>query len=88
VEEALEKQSRERQPRWTESIAVGREALVRETKEKLGIRAVGREVIEGNGTYELREPQTPYEAVFGLENVDLREDNTFYRDISTSESRG
>ena len=58
------------------------------TKEKLGLRAVGREVIEGNGNYELREPQTSYEAVFGLENADLMEDNTFYRDISTSESRG
>jgi REP element-mobilizing transposase RayT len=41
VEEALEKQARQRQPRWTESIAVGSEAFVRDTKEKLGIRAVG-----------------------------------------------
>ena len=44
-EEAMERQGREREPRWTESIAVGNEVFVRETKEKLGIRAMGREVI-------------------------------------------
>lgn len=66
VEEALEKQSRERQPRWTESIAVGKEAFVRETKEKLATRAVGREVIGANASYELREPETPYEAIFEM----------------------
>jgi hypothetical protein len=72
VEEALGKESRERQPKWTESIAVGKGAFVRETEEKLGIRGVGREVIGTNGSYDLREPETPYGGVFGSENVDLR----------------
>ena len=64
MEEVLEKKSRERQPRWTESIAVGNEAFVRETKEKLGIRAIGREDVGADGSYELRESGIPYEAVF------------------------
>jgi hypothetical protein len=86
VEEALEKQARQRQPRWTESIAVGSEAFVRDTKEKLGIRAVGREVIGANGSYELREPGAGYESNFSTENVGLSEENTFYWDVSVSRS--
>jgi hypothetical protein len=86
VEEALEKQDRRRQPRWTESIAVGSEDFMRNTKEKLGIRAVGREVIGSNGSYVLQEPETSYEANFSTENVSLREENTFYWDISAPRS--
>lgn len=83
IEEALGKESyREREPRWTESIAVGSEGFVRDTKERLGIKAVGRDVIGANGSYELREPETPYEANFSLESEGLRQENTFYWDIS------
>ena len=83
VEEALEKQSYcKREARWTESIAVGTEAFVRETKEKLGMRAIGRELVGGNGSYELREPEIPYDAKIDLEKEDLRLDNRFYWEIS------
>ncbi len=37
VEGALKNQGRKRDRRWTESIAVGSEAFVRDTKERLGI---------------------------------------------------
>ena len=82
IDEALEKQDLGRQPRWTESIAVGGEIFVRGTKERLGIKAVGREVIESQGTYELREPGMPYKASFDAENGDLRQGNEFCWDIS------
>jgi putative transposase len=78
----LEKQGRERQPQWTESIAIGAEAFVRDTKEKLGIRAMGREVIGAGEFYELREPEISYGANFGHENDDLRQENTYFWDIS------
>jgi len=74
VTEALEKQGwRNRQPQWTESIAVGSEGFVRETKERLGSKAMWREVVGGNGSYELRESLTSYEDDFGPKNVDLME---------------
>ena len=82
VDEALEKQDLGRQPRWTESIAVGTENFVRDTKERLGIKAIGRDVIGSQGTFELREPEVPYKANFGPENDDLRQENRFYWDIS------
>jgi len=83
VEEALQKQSLERDGRWSESIAVGSEAFVRETKERLGIKAVGREVVGKEGFYELRESEVSYEANFGRENGDLRQENDFFWDEST-----
>jgi REP element-mobilizing transposase RayT len=82
VEEALQKQGPERESRWTESIAVGCEAFVRDTKERLGIKAVGRQVVGDNGSYELREPEVSYEANFDPENGGLRQENAFYWDES------
>lgn len=83
VEEALQRESHlKREPRWTESIAVGSEGFVRNTKEKLGIKAMGRDVIGENGPYELREPETPYGANLGPRNEDLSQENTFYWDVS------
>ena len=82
VEEALGKKGRECQPQWTESIAIGAEGFVRDTKEKLGIRAMGREVIGGNEFYELREPETSYKTDFGLENDGLGQENKYFWDLS------
>ena len=73
VTEALEKQGwRNRQPQWTESIAVGSEGFVRETKERLGAKAMWREVVGENGSYELRESLTSYEDDFGPKNVEFK----------------
>ncbi len=83
VEEALQKQSRERDGRWSESIAVGSEAFVRDTKERLGIKAVGREIMGREGVYELRESKVSYEANLSRENGDLRQENAFFWDEST-----
>jgi hypothetical protein len=52
------------------------------TKEKLGFKAKGREVIGGNGSYELREPRAAYKGVFGHKNGDLRPENTYFWDDS------
>jgi len=83
VAEALGKENcRERECRWTESIAVGSEGFVREVKEKLGSKAMWREMAGANGSYELREPTAAYEAVFGAKNGDLRQKNAFFWDMS------
>jgi hypothetical protein len=82
----LEKQGRHRQPRWTESIAVGNEDFVRHTKERLGIRAVGQEVVGANESYMLQEPETGYECNFSTENVGLSEENLYYWNQSASRS--
>ena len=83
VKEALEKQGRRiRQPQWTENIAVGSEGFVRETRERLAAKAMWREVVGENGTFELRESLTSYGDDFGPKNVDLRLENGVYWEIS------
>jgi len=82
VGESLAVQGSKREPIWTESIAVGSEGFVRQTKAGLGIKAIGREVIGEKGVFELREPEIPYSPNIGDENDDLRHQNTYFWDIS------
>lgn len=82
VEEAMAEKGQARQPKWTESIAVGSEGFIEKTELVLGIKALGREVIGGDRTYELREPGVPYGIDSGDEIGDLRPENTYFWDIS------
>ena len=43
---------------------VGSEGFVERTKERLGIRAKGREVMGVDGQFELREPEAAYHSHF------------------------
>lgn len=78
VEESLRNGDHCRDGKWTESVAVGSELFVTATKEKLGIKGKGREVIGGDGSYELRESAAPYRAIFGNENGGLRLQNEYF----------
>jgi hypothetical protein len=51
---------------------VGSESFVMMTKEKLGIKAKGREVVGDDGSYALRESPAPYNSILGYENDVLR----------------
>jgi putative transposase len=77
IEESLKEGSHFRDEKWTESIAVGSETFVTATKEKLGFKAMGREVIGGDGRYELRESPAPYKGILGHENAVLRPRNEY-----------
>jgi len=63
---------------FTEIIAVGSKRFVVATKEKLGIKAKGRNVLGQDDTHELREPPAPYKGHFGTEKGLLRPENTYY----------
>ena len=77
IEESLKEGSHFRDEKWTESIAVGSETFVKETKEKLGFKARGREVIGRDGRYELTESPASYKGIFGHENAVLRPKNEY-----------
>ncbi len=81
VEASIESHNHLRESKWTESIAVGSKFFVEDTKERLGIRGKGRNVIGNSGVYELREPQSPYKANFDNENSDLRDENAYNWDV-------
>lgn len=67
-----------RDEKWTERVAVGSEAFVTATKEKLGFKAKGREVIGGDGSYELREFPGPYQGILRDENAVLMPQNEYF----------
>lgn len=69
-----------RQPMWTESIVVGDEEFVSETKRKLSSVATWRKIISSGSAYELREPSIPYATRFDAKNNALRLENTFLWD--------
>ena len=72
VEESLHKTGCFRDEKWTGSVAVGSEAFVMATKEKLGFKAKGREVVGRDGSFELKEEQLPYRGILRHENVILK----------------
>ena len=51
-------------------------------KRKARDKGVGLEVIGVDGSYELGESETPYEADLGLENEALWQETTFYWNVS------
>jgi putative transposase len=83
VQEACMLQNNTRESKWTESIAVGSKEFVEDTKERLGMKARGYDVMGGDGTYQLREAPEPYRRTFDHENDGLRTENRyFWNDIS------
>ncbi len=82
VEKSLRSANHVRESKWTESIAVGSRAFVERTREQLGVRARSRSVVAKEGAYELREPETSYNAHSEGKNSTLSSENTCYWDVS------
>jgi len=70
--------NRERDSKWTESIAVGSKEFTETTKRQLGMRAKGRKVIDSQGICELRESEAAYLVDFAPENSDFGVNNAYF----------
>jgi hypothetical protein len=57
---AMQTDSRGKDNRWSQSIAVGSKKFIEKMKEALGFRAKGKKIIGADDTFELREVLTPY----------------------------
>ena len=82
IEASLKEMKHGRESKWTETIAVGSRSFVEQTKQRLGTRAIGRKVLDTGASYELREPESPYNSDFGPESANLRLKNTYFWKIS------
>jgi putative transposase len=60
----LDKSEKIREEEWSRSIAVGSQPFVESVRKMLGIRAKGRDVIEGSKGYQLREEASGYRALY------------------------
>jgi REP-associated tyrosine transposase len=82
VEESIYSGGNEREPDWTERIAVGSKTFVNGVREKLQSKLLGRKVKETGGHFELREQAATYSAHFGRKNVPLSTENALFFDLS------
>ncbi len=72
----------QRQAQWTESIAVGSKSFTERIKEKLGILAKGRKIIESDDGFQLRENKATYNADFDIKKDDIAGKNVYLWDIN------
>ncbi len=82
VDDAIKQGAGNRQAQWSESIAVGDEKFIEDTKKQLGIRAAGRRILESNGQFELRDPDISYNAHFGPKKANIDPENGYFWKIS------
>ncbi len=88
VEESLRVERSTRDGKWSESIAVGNEGFVAMVKKQLGIRAKGRKIAEAVGECQLREAQSSYSTIFGVQNGLLSSNNLHFWEISPVTTTG
>ncbi len=67
-----------RDPKWTENIAVGNKTFLKQTKEKLGEKAEGRNIVTHDDSYSLKEAHFSYNTVFDTKKDLLRAENTYF----------
>jgi len=82
ISDMMQNQCRGRQPMWSESIAVGDEAYVVETKRRLLSMGRGRKALPFKDAYVLREPHLSYD----VHNNILKMENTIYWDNNNHDS--
>jgi putative transposase len=71
VEEALRTGGQQRDPRWSESVAVGGREFVEGVRRELGDRGRYRQIEEEGGVHVLREAAAAYGGHSAVENVPL-----------------
>jgi len=67
VQASLDGGNNEREPQWSESVAVGQREFLEAIRRELYLRSPGRRVIYENDVYQLRERRTSYANVFAPE---------------------
>ena len=88
MEEALDNIGSTRESFWTESIAVGSKMIIDEIKVKLGHKLQGRDILQAESEYTLREPTGPYSTVFDPQKEFLRPKNAYFWNNYTINSIG
>ncbi len=77
LENYLSENKNYRENKWSQSIAVGSHGFIKNIKEKLGVKAIGRKIINGTETFELRENIASYGNIKDEETNELEYKNPF-----------
>lgn len=81
IEEYLGNGVKGRQDEWTGSIAVRSKSFIETIKARLGFKAIGRGIKEGDGAYQLRESAALYGVDFKAKKSDIDLENTCLWDL-------
>jgi REP element-mobilizing transposase RayT len=86
VHDAINNRKIQRESCWTESIAVGSASFIKETRNRLGVKAMGRRIEEQQvDRYVLREESAPYNAGFDHQKRSLSSENSYFWDVLLSD---
>ncbi len=77
VDEELATDRKQREEKWTKSIAVGSKEFVNRVQINLGGRANGRKIQGDEVGYQLREPSETYSALSEDEKDDMSSNNVY-----------
>jgi putative transposase len=77
VNESLANGSNIRDRQWTCGVAVGEKQFVEKIKTELGSKALGRQIHEVSGGYELRERTISYMTDFDSKKMNMSFENTY-----------
>ena len=83
VNDSLVNGNNYRQAQWTESIAVGSKSFLEGIKDKLGVLAKGRRILENDGALQLGEEKGTYNAVFDAKKDDIGPLNAYFWGVSS-----
>ena len=78
VETAIEDDENVRDSKWSESIAVGDRTFVEDVMDRLGVKAMDREIAEDNGSAVLREPKISCSVSFDPKTGPLSPQNSYF----------
>ncbi len=78
VDEELLRDCLQRDPAWSEAIAVGSETFIEKIKEQLMSRASHLNCLFIRDKFLLKEPETIYQVHLSSEKAQLRGDNCYY----------
>ena len=81
VEQAINSNNGQREPNWSEALAVGNKDFTEEIKKQLGYNAQGRNIEAGNDEYVLQEARHSYSTVFNSEKVLLSQGKGYFCDV-------
>jgi REP-associated tyrosine transposase len=70
-----------RDSKWSDSIAVGDLTFVKDVMDRLGAKAMYREIVEEDGISVLRESKIPYSVSFDPKTGPLSPKNSYFWDL-------
>ena len=78
VENSLSNAGKIRDDKWAGSVAVGSERFTQKIEVLMGSMALGRESLESRKSFQLRESQVPYSALFEDQKDEIALRNSYF----------